>query len=470
VGFFSGNQLKKTAVAGGQPITLCEATNTYGATWAEDGTIYFARNEGTQLSKISSEGGVPKTVVVADQSKGIPRIRWPECLPGGKAILFSDGIVSLATHDLRALSGITNPRYLSTGHLLYSRSGGLMAVSFDLERLEVIGEPVPVLDGIRTETFGAAQYAISNNGLLIFVPGESAAVSRPVWVDRNGKVETLPFRPERYGPLNISPDGRKFAVSVLGKTSHIWIFDLVGKGEPQRFSTEENEHNPVWSPDGTRLAFDGPENGNWAIFWRPADRSSERQRLVVRDNRITPFSWSPDGQSLAILYESTPGGYDIYIFNLKTRELQPYLASRFNEWGPAFSPDGRWIAYTSDESGQYEVYVQSWPLTKGKWQVSTTAGGNEEPVWSEDGRELFYRNGRRWMAVPIITSPTFSSGAPQLLFQGDYINVAGMEYGVSPDGKRFLVLQPTDSSPPIELRVVVNWFEELKRLVPTGKK
>jgi serine/threonine-protein kinase len=344
-----------------------------------------------------------------------------------------------------------------------------MAVPFDLERLEVIGEPVPVIDGIRTETFEAAQYAISNDGLLIFVPGESAAVGRPVWVDRDGEVETLPFRPERYGALNISPDARKLAVSVLGKASHIWIFDLVGKGEPQRFSTEENEQHPVWSPDGTRLVFDGPESGTWAIFWRPADRSSERQRLLVKDHQIFPCSWSPDGQLLAI-YESTPGGWDISIFNLKTKELQPYLASRFNEWGPAFSPDGRWIAYTSDESGQYEVYVQSWPLSGGKWQVSTTTGGNEEPVWSKNGRELFYRNGRRWMAVPISASPTFSFGAPQLLFQGDYVNVAGLEYGASLDGKRFLVLQPTDSSPPKELHVVVNWFEELKRLVPGGKK
>ena len=469
VGFFSGNQLKKISIAGGQPITLCEATNTYGATWADDGKIYFAPKEGLNLSRISPEGGVPEMVAAADASKGISRIRFPQSLPGGRGILFSNGTLSLATHELKRLSGVMNPRYLSTGHLLYSTPGGLMAVTFDLERLEVTGVPLPVLDGIRTETYGAAQYAISNDGLLVFVPGQSAAVGSPAWVDRHGKVERLPFRPESYGSFRISPDGTKLAISVLGATNQIWIFDLLGKGEPQRFSTEENEQHPVWSPDGTRIAFSGLENGNVNIFWRPADRSRERERLIKKDSVLSPGSWSPDGQLLALV-EQTPSSLDISILNLKTRELQPFLASRFIEWGPAFSPDGRWIAYTSDESGQFEVYVQPWPPAGGKWQVSRTTGGNEEPVWSKDGRELFYRNGRRWMAVPVSTSPAFSAGAPQLLFQGDFLNAPGLEYDVSPDGKRFLVLQPADTSPPKELCVIVNWFEEINRLVPAGKK
>jgi serine/threonine protein kinase/Tol biopolymer transport system component len=470
VGFFSGNQLKKTSVASGQPVTLCEAINAHGATWADDGNIYFASKEGLSLSRISSEGGLPEIVAAADAGKGIARIRLPQCLPGGRGILFSDGMLSLATHELKFLNGVVNPRYLSTGHLLYSAPGVLMAAPFDLERLEITGAPLPVLDGIRTETYGAAQYAVSRDGLLVFLPGQSAAFSRPAWVDRDGRLETLPFRPERYGSSRISPDGTKLAISILGATDHVWIFDLVGKGEPQRFSTEENEHHPVWTPDGTRLAFSGLENGNQNVFWRPADRSQERERLAQKkDSMLSPDSWSPDGQRLAIT-EQTPGGWDVSILNLKTRELQPFLATRFNEWGAAFSPDGRWIAYTSDESGQYEVYVQTWPPTGRKWQVSKTAGGNEEPVWSNDGRELFYRNGRRWMSVPISTSPAFSAGAPRLLFQGDYLNVSGLEYGVSPDGKRFLVLQSADTSRPTELRVVVNWFEELKRLVPVGKK
>lgn len=190
--------------------------------------------------------------------------------------------------------------------------------------------------------------------------------------------------------------------------------------------------------------------------------------MIKSDKEQFPESWSPDGQLLSIL-EVTKGNNDISILDLQTRELRPFLATRFFEWGPAFSPDGRWIAYTSDESGQFEVYVQPWPPTGGKWQVSTTAGGNEEPVWSRNGRELFYRNGRRWMAVPISTLPVFSAGAPRVLFQGDYINVSGLEYDASPDGRRFLVLQPVEKSRPTELHVVVNWFEELKRLVPTGK-
>jgi serine/threonine-protein kinase len=469
VGFFSGNQLKKIPITGGQPIALCEAPNAYGATWADDGKIYFAPEEARKLYRISAEGGRIELVAVPDPSKGINTFHWPHALPGGKGILFSNGMLSLATNELKPLSSMENPRYLSTGHLLYSRPGCLMAALFDIEQLQVASTPSPVLDGIRTETFGVAQYAISNEGLLVFVPGQSGAVGQPAWVNRQGKVEVLPFRPEIYGSFRISPDGTKFAISILGATNHIWLFDLVGKGEPQRLSTEENERIPIWTPDGSRVTFAAWENGNWNIFWRPADRSRERERLIKKDSAQYPESWSPNGQLLSIL-ERTKDSNDISILDLKTRELRPFLATRFNEWGSAFSPDGRWIAYTSDESGKYEVYIQPWPPTGGKWQVSTTAGGNEEPVWSRDGRELFYRNGRRWMAVPITTRPVFSVGTPQMLFQGDYINVSGLDYDGSPDGKRFLVLQPVETSRPTELHVVVNWFEELKRVCPPGKK
>ena len=468
VGFFSGNHMKKISIAGGQPVTLCESTNAYGATWAVDGKIYFAPTEARRLCRISAEGGPAEVVAVPDESRGIGIFRWPQALPDGKGIFFSNGMLSLATNELIALSDMPDPRYLSTGHVVYSRPGGLMAVSFDLEQHKVTGTPTPVLDGIRTESFGAAQYAISDTGLLVYFPGQSAAVGRLVWVDRQGQVEKLPFRAENFGPLRISPDGTKLAAGILGSENHIWVYDLIGKGEPQRLSTEENESNPTWTPDGSRIAFSAQVDGHRNIFWRPSDRSREREQLTRSDNALTPQSWSPDGQLLSVI-ETTQGNMDIFILDLKSRELRPFSATRFQEWGSAFSPDGRWIAYTSDESGQYEVYVQPWPPTGGKWQVSTTAGGNEEPVWSRNGRELFYRNGRRWMAVPISTLPGFSSGAPQVLFQGDYINVSGLEYDVSPDGRRFLVLQPVEASGPTELHVVINWFDELKRLVPTGK-
>jgi serine/threonine-protein kinase len=330
IGFFSGNQLKKISITGGQPVTLCEATNAYGATWTGDGKIYFAPSEGNRLCRVSASGGPPEVIAVPDASKGISRFHWPQALPDGKGILFSNGVLSLITNELKILGNISDPRYISTGHLIYSGPGSLIAVSFDLERLEVTSTPTPVLDGIRTETFGAAQYAISDTGLLVFLPGRSAAVGRLAWVDRQEKVEVLPFRAENFGPLRISPDGTKLATAIVEATSHIWLFDLFGKGEPQRLSSEENEAEPIWTRDGSRITFSALENGTLNIFWRPADRSRERERLANSDSFLHPDSWSPDGRLLSV-YKLTQDNLDISILDLQTRELRPFLATRFNE-------------------------------------------------------------------------------------------------------------------------------------------
>ena len=472
IGFFVGNQLKKISTDGGQPILLCEAINCYGGTWADDGKIYFAPHEASRLCRVSVEVGVVETVAVPDKSKGIAGFWWPHAFPGGKGVLFRNGVLSLPAKKTQRLfndrdsSSVEDPKYLSSGHIVFWTDSRLMAAPFDLGRLGPTGTPRVVLEGVRTESFGGTQCAISDEGTLVFVPGQSGSVGRPVLVNWRGEVEVLPFPQDRYGSFRISPDGTKFVVQIARTSSQIWIYDLVLKGAPRRLSTEEKEGQPIWTPrDGSRITFSAVEDGSWSIYWRPADRSSERQRLIERKGsfEIAPESWSPDGQLLSFR-DLGATDWDVFIFNRKSGEANAYLAHDFNEWGSAFSPDGDWVAYTSDESGDYEVYLQQYPHGR-KVQVST-GGGNEEPVWSRDGRKLFYRNGRRWLCATDPTNPKFSPGDCQLVFRGDFINISGLDYDVMPDGQRFLVLQSADTSSPGELHVILNWFEELERLVP----
>jgi eukaryotic-like serine/threonine-protein kinase len=228
----------------------------------------------------------------------------------------------------------------------------------------------------------------------------------------------------------------------------------------------------VWTPDGKRIAFQSNKEGLPNLFWQLADGSGGFERLTTSDYNQTPNSWSPDGQLLAFIENTPTTGYDIWVLRLGDRKAQPFLRTPFNESAPRFSPDGRWLAYVSDESGRNEIYVQPYPGPGGKWQISTEGG--TEPTWNRNGRELFYRSGNKMMAVEITAQPSFSVGKPRVLFEGQYVLTPATfpNYDVAPDGQRFLMLKPADQeqSAPSQINVVLNWFEELKQKVPTGKK
>jgi Tol biopolymer transport system component len=230
--------------------------------------------------------------------------------------------------------------------------------------------------------------------------------------------------------------------------------------------------NPAWTLDGKRIAFDSDKEGQSNIYWQLADGSGGLERLTTDEYLNAPMSWSPDGQLLAFIEVNPTTGRDIWVLRLSDRKAQPFLRTRFNESVPRFSPDGRWLAYISDESGRYEVYVVPYPGPGGKWQISTDGG--TEPAWNRNGRELFYRSGDKMMAVDIVTQPGFSAGKPHMLFAGPYAPtpVTFPNYDVSRDGQRFLMLKPTEQAEaaPTQINVVLNWTEELKRLVPAGTK
>ncbi len=253
----------------------------------------------------------------------------------------------------------------------------------------------------------------------------------------------------------------------------MWLYDL-SRETLTRFTFEGNVNNgAVWTPDGKRIAFISNKEGPRNIFWQLADGSGGLERLTTSEYLHIPGSWSPDGQLLAFAENNTPTGYDIWVLRLgdpsggsgQVRKAQPFLQTPFNEQAPQFSPDGRWLVYASNESGRSEIYMQPYPGTVGKWQLSTEGG--KEPLWNRNGRELFYRSGNKMMAVEITTQPSFSAGTPKVLFEGQYqlLTLSTPNYDVAPDGQRFLMLKPIEQA--AQINVVLNWFEELKRRVPS---
>ena len=447
-------------------MTLCDAQNPWGASWAPDDTIVFGQGP-DGIFRVSADGSAPEVLIPVDAAIG-ESAQGPQLLPGGKAALFTLGVggdwdeaqvvvQSLDTGERSVLvEGGSDVRYVPTGHLVYALAGTLLAVPFDLVRLEVTGGPVPILEGVMRSTVntGAAHFSVSDTGSLVFVAGISVAQSTFVWVDRQGGAEALPAPPRPYSRPRLSPDGQRVAVDIEGD---IWVYDIP-RGTLTRLTFDGSNSTPAWTPDGKRLAFSSTRAGPASLFWKLADGSGEAERLTTSEGQGHHIeSFSPDGKVLAFHAHHT--GQDIWVLPLEgERKPRPFLQTPAEEWGSEFSPDGRWLAYMSNESGRNEIYVQPFPGPAGKFQISTEGGSF--PVWARNG-ELFYRNGDKMMAVDITTSPSFTAGNARLLFEGQY-----QSYDVTADAERFLMIREGEQGA-TRLNVVLNWFEELKRLVPT---
>lgn len=371
-------------------------------------------------------------------------------------------IQSLKTGQSRdLLQAGTLPRYAPSGHIIYLQGANLMAAPFDPRKMTITGSAVPVIEGVLP-----LQYSFSSTGSLVYVPGSSQAPqSKLAWVDRNGKEQPVPAPLHTYVMPRISPDGQRVAAAIEEADSQIWLYDL-GRATLTRLTLEGDLNlDPVWTADGKRIAFKGAGS---ALFWQPADGSGGPEALTagpLSTNDI-PSSFSPDGKAMAIV--ETIGNQGVWILPLQDRKPQLFDRGQTNETAPRFSPDGHWIAYTSLESGRSEVYVRPYPGPGGKYQISSEGG--REPVWNPKGRELFYRAGNKMMAVEVTTQGAFSWGKPRALFEGAYVTTPRSlpNYDVSPDGQRFLMLKATEQAQAsTQINVVLNWFEELKRRVPT---
>ncbi len=460
IGFFANDQLKKISIEGGSPIELCEVVNAFSASWGINDKIVFVQNQGFKLSSVSSFGGTPENIVEET------RIDWPEILPEGNAIVASGlKIIFLDTGEEKELPirGY-NPKYVSTGHLLFTQNERVMAVSFDLKKMKIIGSPVSVIEDIRIEANRyATQYTISNDGTLLYQAGTDRNKTRLLWLDRKGNIEYLNFATATYGLFQISPDGHKLAIGVKRMAWNVWIYDLDNKF-PSKFTDEGDNNNPIWTPDGEAVVFNSYRDSTSYLFMKQNDGIGAVEQLTSDARGGMVYSSSPDGNLLSI-----GRGADIMLLQLNDeKKIIPHIKTDYYEWGSAFSPDGRWIAYVSSEKGKDDVYVQPYPPTGERWFISTEGG--EEPVWSRATNELFYRNKTKWMVVKYKTDPNFVHELPTLLFVGDYVNISGRSYDVSPDGRFLLLKGEEETSSPTRLNVVVNWFEELKENVKNGNK
>ena len=408
-------------------------------------------------------------------------------LPDGSGVLFAEGTaqgwrilaVSRATGEVLPLvPGGTHPRYTSSGHIVYASEGGtLWAVGFDAARLAVTGTPVPVVEGVSLNSTGAALFDISQNGSLVYVQGGAqGSALEAVWLDRSGRAERIETVPA--GPLvtpRLSPDGSRV---LLARDGDAWVYDLAD-GRSTRLTTDGlTEYYVAWDPTGARVAYSSTRGGTENNVWvGPVDGSGAPELLVDGDGGLDVESWSADGRVLLAHQHTADSGEDLVTIPLDgaTPEVRPFLANEFSTAGTVFSPDGRYIAYTSDESGREEVYVRPFPGPGG--QVTASVGGGREPAWGRNG-ELFYRTvgGDRMMAVAVQVEPALRLSAPVELFRGEFLRDAPpvRQYDVTADGQRFLMLRRPagtgsegDAARP-KIVLVENFFEELKRLVPVN--
>jgi len=477
VAFFARGELKKVFLQGGPPKVVCNAlVNSRGASWGDDGTIVFALVSGG-LWRVPADGGTPTQITSLDQSKGEISHRFPRLLPGGKAVIFTiktnlinsfdDAEIAVARLDTGErhvlVEGGSCAEYVPSGHIVYAHGGSLVAVPFDQSRLAVTGPPKPVLYGVITNpSSGAAMFSSSSSGILAYAPG----TNRPfegllIWRDKQGRLEQV-GETRCYADPRLSPDGQQLAVRILAANDDIYLYEISRHALSRLTLGGGNYYAPVWTPDGKRLVYSSDKSGHANLYWKNADGSGAEQRLTACDFQQIATSFSPDGRAVVFDQDSPLGGRDIWILTIPAdQKPRPFIQTPFDEYGGTVSPDSRWMAYVSNDSGRDEVYVQSFPKPARRWTVSN--GGGRSPVWGIGGNELLYRNGDKMMYVAVTIQPAFSATTPRVVFD---VPPLVSQFDLARDG-RFLMIQNQGQGSVALLNVIVNWFEELRRFVPT---
>ena len=495
--FYANGQLKRVSVAGGVPLTICDAPPVWSASWGDHDAIVFATTlPSSGLWMVSANGGDPTQITTPKPDE--TQHAYPQLLPGGTQVLFSvrrENTWRLGQLDVKTrtwhLLGTgrvvgEGAQYVRTGHLVYAQAGGLVATAFEPSNGGLDQPPVPLLERIETSRFGGAYFAIASDaGTLVYVPATTTTADGTLLrVDRDGRVAALIEARGAYEHPMLSRDGRKVALTIRSEGGNdIWIVDL-DRATRLRFTAGGTSAFPVWTANGSSIAFQSTAPGPWNLLSKPADGSAEAHPLLEASSSPGgswpntganllpgtlptlsgagpqfPMSWTPDGSTLAFHERKPSGERDIWIV-APGKDPVPFVLTPFDERLPRFSPDGKWLAYVSDESGRNDVYVQPFPGPGSKWLVSIDGG--DAPVWSKDGRELFYRHNDQMMAATVSAKDEFAASRPQRLFElrfdaGDN----GPNYDVAPDGKWFVMPRSDQGTTSGELHLVLNWFSEV---------
>lgn len=481
IGFFAGGKLRRISVQRGAPDTLCDVSVGAGGSWGDDGNIIASRGFGEGLWRIPADGGTPHPLLQSSGEK-----TWPQVLPGAGVVLFTSPrrnqdydeaaieALSLRTGETKILlRGGYFGRYTSSGHLLYVHQGNLYAAPMDVKRLELTGPAVLVVEQVLSNSWnGFAHFDVARNGTLVFVHAKGTRQTLR-WLNSTGQTHPLGPSAEFYGPVRLSPDGKQLAIgSVEHGDINIGIYDWTRDTMTRLTFTGVNAY-PVWSPDGKHVVFSSTRQGKFGLYWMRADGVGEPIRLTSSSNQQAASSFSPDGKRLAFIEVNPQTNVDLWTLpllapdsdNPRAGQPEPLLVTPLNETAPVISPDGRWLAYQSNESGRYEIYVRSFPEAGGKWQVS--AGGGDRPVWSRTTHELFYRTGEGIArAAYQIEGDSFVTGKPSL-----WSGQNGLEwFDLGSDAEHFAVIDTKADEQKLQATLLLNFFDELQRRAPPGRK
>ncbi len=484
VGYADGGALKKVSLSGGPALEIVPVAPelSRGASWGDDGTIVYAPYVAYPLLLVPEGGGSVDTLTPLDSARGVTSHRWPEWLPGQRGVLFEAcrGQVDLCeiavfdrrTDSVRYLAPGLSPHYVSTGHLVYtSPSGALLAAPFDLDRMELTGNPVSLMEGILVRVSWNGDFAIAGNGTLVYLSGQVAGRDLMLMDSAGGARVLLPDLIDGGSPA-LSPDGRRVAFNAaLEGPMEVWIYDRTVE-TVSRLTFEGNTLYPAWSPQGDTVYYSTDAGSRDFDIWRrAADGSGAPERVLERPEDQIAIGIAGTG-GVGLVRENVDGepGHSGGLYSLPLApvgEPRPWVVTRFWERAPSLSPDARWAAYTSDESGQDEVYVRAFPEPEGRWQVSS--GGGTEPLWSSDGRTIYYRRADTLFAAAVETRPTFSVGRHRMVFTADFKPAPfhmQTNYDRDPRTGQFIVFSESERGD-AALVVVLNWFQELKQRVAT---
>jgi serine/threonine-protein kinase len=477
VGYWAAGQMRKVARSGGAPVALGPATNPFGATWQGDHIYYGLDGD---IYRVSENGGTPELLVKAANDE---RLAHPSLLPDGQTLMFtratsrpasagvswSDAEIvaeDLSTHERRVLvRGGTDAKYLGDGILIYGRSGTIIGARVDPGAPSAGGTPVTLFEGVAEGQGGTGilQYAVSATGTLVTVGETTGARSQLVWLDARGTVSPILSDIGIYGSPRFSPDGTRLSFSNMGATgSDLFTLDLARNALTQFTSDPTNDSGAIWTPDGARLVFGSSRHaGVLNLYMQSADGAGEPERLTTSSNLQLPWGWAREGRTL-IYTEGTPASTDILELDIEgPRVPRPVLATPFDERRPALSPDGRWLAYQSNELGAVEVLVRPYPDTaRARYQIS--AGGGTSPLWSRDGRTLYFRRGDGLFRSRITSVSSFSAGVPeQLTAAVEDTNQLLSFFDLHPDGSRVALVRPVAGGT-ADYRVIVHWLADVR--------